>query len=307
MKIIHEIINRGKGTYGAGQTQITRDDLLRIYDETRSISTLTLTTSGSTGPAVYNPSIGTLNIPVYSNQSLNDLLDVNISGAIQGQALVLGPGGIWSAQTIGPGSSITIDDNPPADPEQGDQWLHSLTGILYTWVIDASAAGQWVELGPDGAGDTGDAGTYVAGTGLTLTGNVFSANIGTSIQAWDADLDAIAGLSGTSGYLIKTGANTWSLDTSTHYSRDISVMTTTQSIPLNSGVDHIILAANTITLTLPTAVLNESVITIKNTGTGTITVNTTSSQTIDGSTSITLPVRYTSLSFVSDGSNWNII
>lgn len=37
-------------------------------------------------------------------------------------------------------------------------------------------------------------------------------NIGTSVQAWDADLDAIAAISGTSGFLKKTATNTWSLD-----------------------------------------------------------------------------------------------
>ena len=43
-----------------------------------------------------------------------------------------------------------------------------------------------------------------------------SAAIGTTVQAYDADLGAIAGLAGTSGFLIKTGANAWSLDTSTY-------------------------------------------------------------------------------------------
>lgn len=40
--------------------------------------------------------------------------------------------------------------------------------------------------------------------------------IGTNVQAWDADLDAIAALAGTSGFLKKTAANTWSLDTNTY-------------------------------------------------------------------------------------------
>ena len=40
--------------------------------------------------------------------------------------------------------------------------------------------------------------------------------IGTHVQAWDGDLDAIAALSGTSGFLKKTAANTWSLDTSSY-------------------------------------------------------------------------------------------
>lgn len=37
--------------------------------------------------------------------------------------------------------------------------------------------------------------------------------IGSNVQAWDGDLDAIAALTGTTGVLRKTAANTWTLDT----------------------------------------------------------------------------------------------
>lgn len=40
--------------------------------------------------------------------------------------------------------------------------------------------------------------------------------IGSNVQAWDADLDAIAALAGTSGLLRKTAANTWSLETTAY-------------------------------------------------------------------------------------------
>jgi len=40
--------------------------------------------------------------------------------------------------------------------------------------------------------------------------------IGTNVQAWDADLDAIAALAGTTGLLKKTALNTWSLDTTSY-------------------------------------------------------------------------------------------
>lgn len=42
--------------------------------------------------------------------------------------------------------------------------------------------------------------------------------IGSDVQAWDADLDAIAAISSTSGLLKKTAANTWSLDTTSYHS-----------------------------------------------------------------------------------------
>ena len=57
------------------------------------------------------------------------------------------------------------------------------------------------------------------GTGATTISGARTALglvIGTDIQAYDADLQAIGALSGTSGFLKKTGANTWVLDTSSY-------------------------------------------------------------------------------------------
>jgi hypothetical protein len=74
---------------------------------------------------------------------------------------------------------------------------------------------------------------FIAGGGHTFTGPITAASaingttiptsktlvvttdIGTSVQAYDADLAAIAALAGTSGYLKKTAADTWTLDTAT--------------------------------------------------------------------------------------------
>lgn len=47
--------------------------------------------------------------------------------------------------------------------------------------------------------------------------------IGTNVQAWDADLDAIAALVGTTGLLKKTAANTWTLDTSAYLTANQSI------------------------------------------------------------------------------------
>ena len=74
-----------------------------------------------------------------------------------------------------------------------------------------------------------------------------------------------------------------------------------------ANVDYVYLVSGTTTITLPTAASNTNTYTIKNIGSNTVTINTTTLQTIDGSTSASLPVQYSSLTMVSDGSNWNII
>jgi hypothetical protein len=76
-----------------------------------------------------------------------------------------------------------------------------------------------------------------AAAGRTTLGVV----IGTNVQAWDADLDAIAALAGTSGFLKKTAANTWSLDTSTY-------LTANQTITLSGDASGSGTTAITVTL-----------------------------------------------------------
>lgn len=65
--------------------------------------------------------------------------------------------------------------------------------------------------------------------------------------------------------------------------------------------------SGTFTVTLPTAVgITGKAFIIKNSGAGTITVATTSSQTIDGVTTKTLNTIYGGLEVRSDGANWKV-
>ena len=74
------------------------------------------------------------------------------------------------------------------------------------------------------------------------------------------------------------------------------------------STDAVINATGSVTITLPTAVgLSGRSFVIKNSGTATVTVATTSSQTIDGATTARLSVPYTSITVLSTNANWIII
>ena len=87
------------------------------------------------------------------------------------------------------------------------------------------------------------------------------------------------------------------------YTTPYTSVTATYSV---ESTDYIVdCPSGTFTVTLPTAVdITGRTFTIKNSGVGTITVGTTSSQTIDGTTTKSLSTQYQTLTVVSNGANW---
>lgn len=73
-----------------------------------------------------------------------------------------------------------------------------------------------------------------------------------------------------------------------------------------AGTDYVYLCDGTLTLTLPTAVGNTNLYTIKNVGTGVVTIAPTGAETIDDSPNAVMPVQYTSVDLISDTLNWNV-
>ncbi len=71
-----------------------------------------------------------------------------------GGNLSWGPTGPTGAQgEVGPtgstgpqGYQVSLAATPPANPQQGYEWIDSATGIKYTYILDGDS-GQWVELG----------------------------------------------------------------------------------------------------------------------------------------------------------------
>lgn len=88
--------------------------------------------------------------------------------------------------------------------------------------------------------------------------------------------------------------------------RNVSTISTSVTIGATAATDYVVFVNSGGAPTLPTAVSNTNRYTIKNIHTTNKTIATTSSQTIDGSTTVTLTPN-TSLDMVSDGSNWRIL
>lgn len=71
-----------------------------------------------------------------------------------------------------------------------------------------------------------------------------------------------------------------------------------------AGTTYVYECTTALTVTLPTAIGNTSLYVIKRTGSGTVTVATTSSQTIDGASTVSLNTAYQVTWLVSNGTNW---
>lgn len=89
--------------------------------------------------------------------------------------------------------------------------------------------------------------------------------------------------------------------------RQSSVITASQTGGATAVTDYAYFCAAGLQLTLPTAVGNGNLYTIKNTSASSVLVATTASQTIDGSSSALINAQNISLDLLSDGSNWAIV
>lgn len=168
---------------------------------------------------------------VTSNLTINRALLSDASGKVAVSTVTSTELGYLSGVT----SAIQTQLN---GKQASDATLTALAGLttaadqmIYSTGVDAFAM---TSLTAFGRSLIDDADASAARTTLGLA-------IGTNVQAWDADLDAIAALAGTSGFLKKTAANTWSLDTNTY-------ITGNQTITLSGDVSGSGTTAITVTL-----------------------------------------------------------
>lgn len=109
-------------------------------------------------------------------------------------------------------------------------------------------------------------------------------------------------------YFLNDGATEYDLTAtgSGGITRSIVVTSGSATMGAVASTDYVYLVAGAHTMTLPTAVGNTNLYTVKNNHSANITIDTTASQTIDGTTTISIAPEE-AVMIISDNSNWSII
>jgi len=178
---------------------------------------------------------------------------------------------------------------------------------------DPNNSGEWTPYHDDDkvdvAGDTMTGNLTMSGSaGVAFpTGNTSLYQDGSGLHVLDAALAAYRPLSLLDPTLAVHAATKNYVDTTAGGKRVVTVISASQAAGSAAKTDYVYIASAALTLTLPTAVGSGSVYTVKRSGTGTVTIATTSGQTIDGAASLTIEKQWASVDIISDNTNWVVI
>jgi len=279
-----------------------------------------------------------------NNITANSLITGFLNTAASGTQIVLtkasvpdyvitGSGGqtfkLPDATTLAKGTSFSFNNNQTSGAitvnNNSNTLIVSIPSGAYTTVTlldNAIAAGSWDYHDQAPSNVSWSTNTFNYGGSITSAqwnGTTVAYNRGGTGQSspfvqggimYGSSTSALASTAaGTSGQVLisnGTSAPTWG--TVTGFTRVVSSVNSNTAAGSTANTDYVYLVSGTTTITLPAAAGNTNLYTIKRVGTNTVSIATTSSQTIDGSSSpITINVQYVSLDLISDGTNWNII
>lgn len=243
---------------------------------------------------------------------------LQVTGGVLGSGKVLTSDGSGNAtwQTAATGSSSLATDTDVNLSSPADGQVLTFDGTSSKWENKPTAGAADATTLANGvvrlAGDLGGSGTTAAApkvnfandtlhvplAGGTMTGKLVVPSFQLTTTPVSGNVLTSDG-SGNATWQASAGGNTHTVRTVTGSG---SITTTDEIILANAG-------SGSITLTLPTAVGNTNAYDVKKTDSSgnTVTVNTTSSQTIDGGSSAVLKVQYAAITLVSDGANWFVV
>ena len=93
----------------------------------------------------------------------------------------------------------------------------------------------------------------------------------------------------------------------TGLARSVSVLSVSSTLAAAAATDYVFFANVGVRLTLPTAISNSNLYTVKNMATSSVQVAAAAGQDIDGSATVLLPTQYESLTFISNSSVWGVV
>lgn len=89
--------------------------------------------------------------------------------------------------------------------------------------------------------------------------------------------------------------------------RSINRVSTSGTMAAAVGTDYVYISTAGTQQTLPTAIGNSNLYTVKNVAASSVLISTTAAQTIDGDTTLILATQYTAVDLINDGNdNWSI-
>jgi hypothetical protein len=199
--------------------------------------------------------------------------------------------------------------------------LTSITNVANTngWTQETTGGGggSGTVTSVSGAGSVNGitlSGTVTSSGSLTLGGTLSNVSLATQVTG-NLSVNNLGSGTGASSTTFWRGDGTWAIPSgggggTGGITRIIANPTANTTAGNTANTDYVYFVNGTFTITLPNASGNSNQYTIKHIGSvgNTVSIGTTASATIDGSAApITLTVPYTSISVMSNGSNWFII
>lgn len=287
-----------------------------------AIKTISLNTGGSG-----YTSNDVLTITTGDGNATVDVLSVDGSGVILTVSLNLAGTGYSAtnaqATSGGAGSGAKINvlsliDTTIMGPN--DTYTYG-SGGNYLIGVDGGITGKAVKIFLDGTGLKNEVARFTSsvlqlGNTGSVAGQIYfkGKTSGTTLF----QVPSVAGAytfvlppnTGSGGNVLQTdgaGITTWGAPAVTGINRVTSIISVSSVLAAAAKTDYVALPNVGVTVTLPTAIGNNNLYTVKNISSSSVLVVTSLGETIDGSASALLPVQNQSLDFISNASVWQVI